>query len=170
MNFDAPENGTKPWEVVITTDMLSVHLLPMVQWRLTDLSYSSCSWSWACRTVPAARRSHDQHWQNEPEGSEGRWEIWLLGGRWAHWRAVNLIFWNGWKQGRFPPPTLELAVPAAPPPNFFLPLEKPLWLLGSHGLHSTRGSCRAVLPVWNITAWRGLAWDIVPCRVGYSWW
>lgn len=40
----------------------------------------------------------------------------------------------------------ELAVPAAPPPNFFLPLEKALWFLGSHGLHSTTGSCRAVLP------------------------
>lgn len=30
MNFDAPENGIKSWEVVITADMLSMHLLPMV--------------------------------------------------------------------------------------------------------------------------------------------
>lgn len=29
-NFDAPENGIKSWEVVITADMLSMHLLPMV--------------------------------------------------------------------------------------------------------------------------------------------
>lgn len=143
----AAGTGLSPRQAHMGSTVVLANLsLSQVRGQLANLSYCTCSWSWACRTVLAARRSHDQHWQNEPEGSEGRWEIWLLGGRWAHWRAVNLILWKGWKQGRFSPPTQELAVPAAPPPNFFLPLEKALWFLGSHGLHSTTGSCRAVLP------------------------
>lgn len=34
--------------------------LSQARWQLADLSYSSCSCTWACRTVPAARRSDDQ--------------------------------------------------------------------------------------------------------------
>lgn len=133
------------------------------RWQLADLS---CSWSWACRTVPAAWRSNDQQagrWQNEPKSSAGRWEICLPVGRWAHCRAVNLLKREKRKLRRFPPPTLVLAVLAAPPPNFFLPLEKPWWLLGSRGLCSTAGSCKAVLP-------GELLADIYSGRLGVALW
>lgn len=72
----------------------------------------------------------------------------IAGGQMSSLESCLLfIFWRerkGRKQGRFPPPTLGLAVPAAPPPNFLLPLEELRWLLGSHGLRSTIASCRAV--------------------------